>query len=59
MFGCPPPAGIESPLNCLNNSKTFLMTPEAEKFNGWAAMLGFVAAFGAYATTGQIIPGIF
>ncbi len=37
----------------------FAMTPEAEKFNGWAAMLGFVAAFGAYATTGQIIPGIF
>ena len=36
-----------------------VMTPEAEKFNGWAAMLGFVAAFGAYATTGQIIPGIF
>ena len=35
------------------------MSPEAEKFNGWAAMLGFVAAFGAYATTGQIIPGIF
>ena len=37
----------------------FIMTPEAEKFNGWAAMLGFVAALGAYATTGQIIPGIF
>ena len=37
----------------------FIMTPEAEKFNGWAAMLGFIAAFGAYATTGQIIPGIF
>ena len=35
------------------------ITPEAEKFNGWAAMIGFVAAFGAYATTGQIIPGIF
>ena len=35
------------------------MTPEAEKFNGWMAMLGFVAAMGAYATTGQIIPGIF
>ena len=35
------------------------MTPEAEKFNGWAAMLGFVAAIGAYATTGQIVPGIF
>ena len=36
-----------------------LMTPEAEKFNGWMAMIGFIAAFGAYATTGQIIPGIF
>ena len=23
------------------------MTPEAERFNGWAAMLGFVAAVGA------------
>ena len=34
------------------------MTPEAEKFNGWAAMIGFVAAIGAYVTTGQIIPGI-
>ena len=22
------------------------MTPEAERFNGWAAMLGFVAAVG-------------
>ena len=39
--------------------KTFLMTPEAERFNGWAAMLGFVAAVGAYVTTGQIIPGWF
>ena len=34
------------------------MTPEAERFNGWAAMLGFVAAVGAYATTGMVIPGI-
>ena len=33
------------------------MTPEAEKFNGWCAMIGFVAAIGAYVTTGQIIPG--
>lgn len=30
----------------------------AELFNGRAAMLGFVAAVGAYVTTGQIIPGI-
>ena len=40
-------------------TQTFLMTPEAERFNGWAAMLGFVAAVGAYVTTGQIIPGWF
>ena len=38
---------------------TLKMTPEAERFNGWAAMLGFVAAVGAYVTTGQIIPGWF
>ena len=36
-----------------------IMTPEAERFNGWAAMIGFVAAVGAYITTGQIIPGWF
>ena len=41
------------------NSLFFIMTPEAERFNGWAAMLGFVAAVGAYVTTGQIIPGWF
>ena len=39
--------------------KFLIMTPEAERFNGWAAMLGFVAAVGAYVTTGQIIPGWF
>jgi len=27
------------------------MTPEAERFNGSAAMLGFVAAVGAYVKT--------
>jgi len=30
----------------------------AERVNGWAAMLGFLAAVGAYLTTGQIIPGL-
>ena len=29
----------------------------AETLNGRAAMLGFVAAVGAYLTTGQLIPG--
>ena len=59
MFGCPPSTADIAPLIYLNNYIHTQMTPEAEKFNGWAAMLGFVAAFGAYATTGQIIPGIF
>ena len=31
----------------------------AERVNGQAAILGCVALIGAYATTGQIIPGIF
>jgi hypothetical protein len=31
----------------------------AERLNGRLAMLGFVAAVGAYLTTGQIIPGVF
>ena len=47
---------------CYNHLHKFIfiiMTPEAERFNGWAAMLGFVAAVGAYVTTGQIIPGWF
>jgi len=35
------------------------MTPETERFNGWAAMIGFAALLGAYITTGQIIPGIY
>ena len=32
---------------------------QAELTNGRWAMIGFVALLGAYATTGQIIPGIF
>ena len=35
------------------------MNERAERINGWAAMLGVIAAIGAYAMTGQIIPGIF
>ena len=43
------------------SSKTRTVEPEkviAERINGWAAMLGFFAAVGAYLTTGQIIPGV-
>ena len=45
--------------NHLHKLFFLIMTPEAERFNGWAAMLGFIAAVGAYVTTGQIIPGWF
>ncbi len=31
---------------------------KAEKLNGRLAMLGVIAAIGAYVTTGQLIPGI-
>ena len=52
----------ETPARVIPNypiNKNPIMTNEAERFNGWAAMRGFVAALGAYITTGQIIPGIF
>ena len=31
----------------------------AERVNGQLAMMGFIAALGAYLFTGQIIPGVF
>ena len=37
-------------------SKT--MNENAERINGWAAMIGVIAAMGSYAVTGQLIPGI-
>ena len=30
----------------------------AERVNGWSAMLGVIAAIGAYVSTGQLIPGV-
>jgi|TARA_B100000482_G_scaffold17609_1_gene11863 hypothetical protein len=35
------------------------MNENAELQNGRWAMIGFLAAIGAYAATGNIIPGIF
>jgi len=32
---------------------------KAETLNGRLAMLGVIAAIGAYAVTGQLIPGVF
>ena len=31
---------------------------KAEKLNGRLSMLGIIAALGAYALTGQIVPGL-
>ena len=31
---------------------------KAERLNGRLAMLGVIAAIGAYAVTGQLIPGV-
>ena len=42
------------------NSKTRVIDQEkitAERLNGYAALFGCIALIGAYATTGQIIPG--
>ena len=42
------------------NNDTRIIDPEkatAERLNGYAAILGCIALVGAYATTGQIIPG--
>ena len=35
------------------------MNERAERINGWAAMIGIIAAMGSYLATGQIIPGVF
>ena len=44
----------------IDESASYESYPQnAEKLNGRFAMLGIFAGFGAYLTTGQIIPGIF
>ena len=48
--------------NRMKNSKSITKTVEkqkilAETINGRFAMIGLIAAVGAYLTTGQIIPG--
>ena len=49
MFACEPRVEVMD----VDQSKA------AELANGRWAMIGFVAAIGAYVTTGQIIPGLF
>ena len=50
----------KEPLMYVDPNKDFSVThnEKAEMLNGRLAMLGIIAAFGAYAFTGQIIPGI-
>ena len=49
----------ETPPRLMNEKESDFILEQAERLNGQAAMLRFVAALGAYITTGQIIPGIF
>ena len=49
----------EIPPRLMNENEQNFIMEQAERANGQLAMVGFVAAIGAYITTGQIIPGIF
>ena len=48
---------IEPPMEIIEVNE--LHSEKAERLNGRLAMLGVIAAIGAYATTGQLIPGVF
>ena len=49
----------ETPPRLMNEKESDFIMEQAERTNGQLAMLGFIAALGAYITTGQIIPGVF
>ena len=49
---------IEPPIIMTDHPYGVPHNERAEKLNGRLAMLGVMAALGAYALTGQIIPGI-
>jgi hypothetical protein len=53
-------AWAKEPKMYIDPNKNFSVThnEKAEMLNGRLAMLGVIAAMGAYALTGQIIPGI-
>ena len=46
----------EPPMTIMDISET--QNEKAELLNGRMEMIGFIAALGAYALTGQIIPGV-
>ena len=47
---------IEPPMEIMEVNE--LHSEKAERLNGRFAMMGIIAALGAYAVTGQIIPGV-
>ena len=47
---------IEPPMEIMEVNETH--NEKAERLNGRFAMIGIIAALGAYAVTGQIIPGV-
>ena len=49
----------ETPPRLMNENEENFMMEQAERTNGQLAMIGIIAALGAYVTTGQIIPGVF
>ena len=49
----------ETPPRLMNDNEENFLMEQAERTNGQLAMIGIVAALGAYITTGQIIPGVF
>jgi len=49
----------ETPPRLMNENEENFLMEQAERTNGQLAMIGIVAALGAYITTGQIIPGVF
>lgn len=51
LYAIEPPMTFDEKYTVNHNEK-------AEKLNGRLAMLGVMAALGAYAVTGQIIPGV-
>lgn len=59
MFAKEPSMYIDPKVEEQMNSEMYETHNEkAEKMNGRFAMMGIIAALGAYAVTGQIIPGI-
>jgi len=50
---------LEPPIEIMQKEEQDILMHDAEELNGRLAMIGVIAALGAYATTGQLIPGIF